>query len=410
MSEQTQATTGNTNSATRRKWALLITGTAVLLLAAGVMLQVTRPTSAFPEDGNPGSARATPAARSAAGDQDPKRMRKVAVVDKEIISYDELAAECVARAGKEVLENLINRKIIQQACDNQAIEISDAEVSREIKRNAEKFGLAVDQWMGMLESERNVTPMQYRRDIIWPKLALQKLAGEDVKITKKMIDEAYDTNYGPRVEARAIILNNQRRAQEVWEKVQANPDDFEELAKQHSIDPASRSMGGKIPAIQRHSNPKALEEAAFKLKSGKISPVIQVGLSQWIILKGEGRTTPTVKEMTHDIQEILIEQLKEEKTAEAVARVFEKLKSEARVTNYVTNVSSGGERRQNGTKSAGSAGTISQTSGTASKRSASGQMPDAASAPQSTRTSPSGKSAGRSATSGKAAARSADDE
>src|SRR5579864_7893003 len=150
MSEQTQATTGNTNSATKKKWALLVTGSAVLLLAAGIMLQVTRPTSAFPEDGARPSAGASQGGRSTSGDQDPKRMRKVAVVDKEIISYDEMAAECVNRIGKEVLENLINRKIIQQACDNQGIVISDAEVSREIKRNAEKFGLAVDQWLGML--------------------------------------------------------------------------------------------------------------------------------------------------------------------------------------------------------------------------------------------------------------------
>src|SRR4029077_14895571 len=121
------------------------------------------------------------------------------------------------------------------------------------------------------------------------------------------------------------------------------------------------------PPIPRHSGSKELEDVAFKLKKGQISPVVQVGLSQFVILKCEGRTKPEITEMTQDIQEILVDQLKEEKTQEGVARVFEKIKNEARVTNYVTNVSTGGERRQNGAKAAGSAGTINQTSGTASK-------------------------------------------
>jgi foldase protein PrsA len=402
MSEQSQTTTGTVNPATKKKWALVVTGSAVLLLAAGVMMQVMRPASAFPEDGGPGTAKATASGKSGSGDQDAKRMRKVAVVDKEIITYDELAAECVARLGKEVLENLINRKIIQQACDNQGIEVSDAEVSREIKRNADKFGLAVDQWLAMLETERGVTPMQYRRDIIWPMLALRKLAGEDVKISKADIDKAFIRNYGERVEAKAIILNNQRRATEVWDKAQAKPDEFEDLAKQYSIDPSSKAMGGKIPAIARYNGSKEVEEAAFKLKKGKISPVIQVGLDQYIILKCEGRTEPTVKEMTHDIHEILVEQLKEEKTAEAVAKVFEKIKSEARVTNYVTNVSTGGERRQQTAKTAGNAGTVSQTGGTVARK------------PTSPATGSMGTSAsrtnGKSGTSRKAPPPSDDDE
>ncbi len=395
MGERTHITTGKSNLAAKKKWTLVITGSAVLLLAAGVMLQVTRPTSAFPEDGS--QAGGSAAGKANAGDAGQKRSKNVAKVDREFITYDELAAECISRHGKDILDNLINRKIIQQACDNQGIEISEAEVSREIKKTADKFNLAVDQWLSMLEAERNVTPMQYRRDIVWPMLALRKLAGEDIKITKADVKRAWEKNYGPRVEAKAIILDNQRRAQEAWEKAQANPDDFEELAQKYSVDPSSKALGGKIPPIPRHSGSKELEDVAFKMKKGAISPVVQVGLSQWVILKCEGRTVPTVKELTHDIEEILIQELKEEKTQEAVAKVFEKLKSEARVTNYVTNVSTGGERRQSGAKTAGSAGTINQTGGTASRKGAS-QIPDAVPTSSPGRSAPTGKSGSRSAT------------
>ena len=48
----------------------------------------------------------------------------------------------------------------------------------EIERMAKRFNIPVDQWLKMLKQERNITPEQYANDIIWPTLALRKLAGE----------------------------------------------------------------------------------------------------------------------------------------------------------------------------------------------------------------------------------------
>ena len=74
----------------------------------------------------------------------------------------------IERHGDEVLENLINRRIIQQACSAQGIEVSEAEVDAEILKIAKKFNLDPVAWLQMLQAERNVSPSHYRRDIIWP--------------------------------------------------------------------------------------------------------------------------------------------------------------------------------------------------------------------------------------------------
>ena len=42
---------------------------------------------------------------------------------------------------------------------------------------AKSFSLPVDQWLKLLKQEREVQPEQYANDIIWPTLALRKLAG-----------------------------------------------------------------------------------------------------------------------------------------------------------------------------------------------------------------------------------------
>ena len=321
-------------------WTLVIAGTAVLLLAAGVMLQVARPTPAYPEDG---SAARGQGGKQAPADPEARKTRWVAKVGKQFIGEEELARECMARTGKEILDELINRKIIQQACDAEGVEVSEGEVNQEVERMAKKFGFAVDQYLQMIETERNINPMQYRRSIIWPMLALKKLAGEKIEVTEKDIKEAFERNYGPRVEARAIVLDNPRRAREVWDKIQRNPENFERLAREHSIDPNSRAMDGKIPPIPQHSGSPELEAAAFKLKKGEVSAVIQVGYNQHVILKCEGRTTPTVTDL-EDVRGILIGEIREQKIQESVAKTFQRLKEQTRVDNYVTGESSGGSK------------------------------------------------------------------
>lgn len=366
MAERNQAAVGS--GMARRKWTLVIAGTAVVLLIAGVAIQVARPTSAYPEDGaSAGKAASAGRATTAAP---PQSERKMAKVGTQFITYEELAAECVQRHGKEILENLISRRIIQQACDAQGIEVSEAEVEAEIGTIAQKFHMDRQEYLKLIQAERNVTPSQYRRDIIWPMLAMKKLAGEVVEISDKDLQAAFVRNYGPRVKARAIVLDNQRRAAEVWKLANDKPEDFERLARQHSVDASSRHLDGMIPPIPRYAGSEALEDAAFKLKDGEISAVIQVGLNQFIILKCEGRTEPAVTKMDEQIEQLLREQLHEEKTQVAVGKVFEKIKEETRVDNYLTGVSSGGERKgsagkagaaQNGVRPAGAAGAARKT-------------------------------------------------
>ena len=232
-------------------------------------------------------------------------------VDK--VTYDDLAKECVARYGAEILDNLINRRIIQQACDQHGITVSESEVKGEVNRIAKKFGLDEENWLKMLQAERNVTPAQYYNDIIWPMLALRKLAGETVEISDKELKLAFDRNYGPRVKAKAIVLDNPRRAREVHAKVVANPEDFSKYVTEYSIDPNSRALGGVIPPIPRHAGNEKLEEVVFKLKENEISSVVQVGVNQYMIVLCEGRTEQVVTELTSDVEQMLRDQLTEEK-------------------------------------------------------------------------------------------------
>ena len=89
------------------------------MLVAGLLFQVMQP-----ETGK-AAARGERSPRSrqnAANTQayGKNRKRSVARVNGQLISYDQLAEECVARYGSKVLEGIINRTMIEQAFADKA--------------------------------------------------------------------------------------------------------------------------------------------------------------------------------------------------------------------------------------------------------------------------------------------------
>lgn len=338
MGEGTHLATADRKSGPKQKLVLITAGTAAAVLAAGVLIQFFRAES--------GSAAVEPAAQTeqqagtARVSRSPGRLQYLARVNKELVTWEQVADECMARYGEDVLDDVINRVIIQQACEARGITVTEDEVNLEVKRFATRFGLAVDQWYQMLLAEQKITPAQYRRDIIWPMLALKKLAGDQVDISEQDMQRAYVRNYGERVKARMILLDNQRRAQEIWEQLQKNPDEFERMAREHSVDPGSRALDGAIHPIPRYSSSPELENAAFKLKPGEISGMIQVGLNRYAILKSDGLTEPKVRDI-EEVRDVLYEELHQERVQQSVAKVFEQVKKQSRVDNYLTNTSTG---------------------------------------------------------------------
>ena len=276
------------------------------------------------------------------------------------ISDDEVAQECVKRLGKEVLDNMVHRATIQLACQSRGVEVTPAEVDKEIVRIAAEFKIPTEQYLQMLQAERNINPQQYRRDVIWPMLALRKLAGTDVKVADEEIQKAFQREYGPRVKVRMILCDNQRRAQAAWQKAKEDPDNFEKYVQEFSIDQASKSLDGSVPPIPRHSGSPNIETAAFKLKLGEISAIVQLddAASRYVILKCEGRTLPIVTSLDDEVRAELEDQIKRQKVQEQVAVVFDNLKKETRVDNYYTGESTGGVKPGNVARTADGAKSV----------------------------------------------------
>ncbi len=261
------------------------------------------------------------------------KLTVVAEVNNQQIKRNQLAQACLDRYGKEVLESFLNKKLIQQACKQHNIEISEQDVMAEIARMAKKFGLSTERWLLMLKQEREIDPTQYRNEIIWPTLALRQLAAEQIQVTQEQLDEAFESEFGPKVKVRIIAHSNLQRATALREQAIADPSTFGTLAKDHSEDQASASARGLIPPIRKHVGDPSLEIEVYSLKEGDISKIIEIG-NQYVFVKCEKRISSTyvAPQFRKDAESRLRDQITEKHLRSYSATIFQKLQDAAKIT------------------------------------------------------------------------------
>jgi PPIC-type PPIASE domain len=278
----------------------------------------------------------------------------ILIVNNQVITRQQLADECVARKGKEILEMLLNRTLIEQALRAKKMEVTAADIDQEIENIASRFGVPREKWLLTLEKERGISPIQYARDVIYPTLALRRLCSGRVQVTPDDLKKAFDSHFGDKLKVRMILVEKQQTASEIWEELRQNPAGFEKIAQDRSIDPGSRSLGGLLAEpITRHAIPENLSDAAYqqlvdgdpadrdpthKPKNGDFTGPIQVGEMGWVILRresivpsvpGASLKDPIVKQQTYNA-------IYEVKLKEAMAKLFEELVRGAAIENRLT--------------------------------------------------------------------------
>lgn len=276
---------------------------------------------------------AAPTAAPTKGESAGKTAAVVAAVNGEQISRQQLAAECLRRYGTDVLESTVNKHLIWQACQQQGLDVTDKEVEEEIGRMAAKFGLSAGRWLALLQEERDINPEQYRKEIIWPTLALRKLAAKEMTVTPEELKKAMEMEYGPRVKARVIMVGSRATADDLRAKAAANPAEFGNLAKAHSEDP-SASVNGLIPPIRKHVGDPNIERIAFGLKEGEVSEVIPVA-NQFVILQCEKQLDGTyiAPRFQADAEARLRDRVQDQKMREVSSSIFKRLQDAAKVVN-----------------------------------------------------------------------------
>jgi parvulin-like peptidyl-prolyl isomerase len=120
--------------------------------------------------------------------------------------------------------------------------------------------------------------------------------------------------------------NKAQTADEIRQKLIEGAD-FNRMAQMYSEDESTRDMGGDWGWVERNTLNEELTKAAFSLKAGGISPVIQLGDSYYI-LNVEARKNASVKPMS-EVREAIEQNLMQQERMKAQQRWLDSLRKRA---------------------------------------------------------------------------------
>src|SRR5712675_1174327 len=178
-------------------------------------------------------------------------------------------------------------------------------------------------------------------------LALRQLVANEIEVTDADIKKAFESEFGSKVRARLIAVDDPQKAAQVRAQAVADPNSFGELSKKNTVEPGVASAYGVIPPIRRHLGDPHLEQVAFSLKPGQISEVVHVA-NMFYILKCEEIMPQQFlsNQQLAEQQARMKDKIKENKLRVTAAEFFERKKKEAKIEQILGNTEAQLKRQQ----------------------------------------------------------------
>jgi parvulin-like peptidyl-prolyl isomerase len=243
-----------------------------------------------------------------------------------------------------IVSELIDRTLIAQEAERRGLAIAPEKLSDAERKTIAQFG--GDEKYDKYLHENRLTREEYR-DVIRTELygglmreELSKgltVSGEEVKAYYEAHRTDPDMQQPERVKASHILIaarpnlikqeierdkgltgealnravreeleRRRARAEELRRKASGGAD-FAALARENSEDPSSREQGGDLGSFTRDSHPRAFDDAAFALKPGSVSSVVQTDFGYHVIkvFSHEAARAKTLQETTEEITQRL---------------------------------------------------------------------------------------------------------
>ena len=256
----------------------------------------------------------------------------------------------LANIKKGVLETLINRELLFQESQNKGIKIEDKEVNKQFdivkKRfpNENEYKAAL-QKMGISEAEL--------KSQIKEGMAIQQFVDDylvqKVKVSEAEVKDFYENNpdmfkQPKQIKASHILIKfdiqadkstkdqANKKIKKIQKKLEAG-EDFTSLAKEFSEGP-SNIKGGDIGYFNRGQMVKPFEDAAFKLKPGEVSDIVETRFGYHLIKVVDKKSESVVN--YENVKDKIVQYLKQAKKREVIKVDVEKLRQKAVIETFLT--------------------------------------------------------------------------
>jgi len=237
------------------------------------------------------------------------------------------------RVFRGVLDQLIAFHLLMQESSARHIEVADTELDARLADFKKQFP-SEEVFTQMLQKQ-NLTVDQLRadarKDMQVAKMLETEVNGK-ISVQPQDVNAFYEQNpdkfkQGERVRASHILIRTpenadakakdaaRAKAGELLKEVKSGKD-FAELAKANSQDPGSAVNGGDLGYFQQGQMVGAFERAAFALKPGEVSDIVETPFGFHIIKVADKQAAHTVplEQVKPQIEQYLQNQQRQQKT------------------------------------------------------------------------------------------------
>jgi peptidyl-prolyl cis-trans isomerase C len=270
----------------------------------------------------------------------------------------QLAAQQEKIFREGVTKNLVTRQLLEEQAKAAGIQVTEEELTAEMTKQlaAQKMPMTIEQYQKAVTDQGGdfeAMKALLRQGLRFHKLFETKFAanvGATEADAKKYYDEnAKEFQMPEQVQASHILISSRptepnadpnkvkvqakQKAEGLLKKIKEGAD-FATLAKENSDDTGSKVQGGDLGLFPRGPMVKPFEDAAFSLKIGEVSGLVETQFGYHII-KVTGHQDPNQVSFDKAKAQIL-EQLSQQKRQEAADKYIESLRAGAKIVYVAT--------------------------------------------------------------------------
>ncbi len=237
-------------------------------------------------------------------------------------------------AREKLLDMLIDEKLQMKKAAELGISVSDDEVNTEIE-NAKKYFDSEEKFNEFLK-EQNMD-LEYFKQSTKKELTINKLVDkltEKVTVPDEEVKIYYDTHQNEFISVKAshILLDSKEEAEKMLQRVKAG-ENFAELAKANSKDPSAKENSGNLDYFRHGDMVEPFENAAFALKPGEISDIVQTDFG-FHIIKVEDRKLDKFE----DVKEQLKGSMLSDKKNSEYEKLLEEMRKNEKIEKFTKNL------------------------------------------------------------------------
>jgi hypothetical protein len=270
--------------------------------------------------------------KAAGAELDAKRL--VALIFDDIpITRAELGEYLIARYGARKIELLVNLRVVEHFAAKNGVEVTEHEIEAALNEDAAALGVNRTDFENNVLRRFDRTLYEWREDVIRPKLLLGKISRKKITVAEDDLHQMFEHLYGKKVMCKIIIWPKAEEsvARKIYEDIRRSDEAFDRAARAQALASLAAS-GGTVPPVARysHNSDRALEEEAFKLKPGEVSPLRTMQDGQVFVVKCVRHVPPVEgKDFAHERLR-LMEEVIARKIALEIPKLFQAYREEAR--------------------------------------------------------------------------------